>query len=288
MITTPSFAKVNLYLRVLGREPSGYHRIETVFQSVSLHDTLSFEPLPYPHLEVESDLAPNGKANTVYQAAARIVPAGKGIRIQIRKKIPMGAGLGGGSSNAAVTLLVLNSLFGMNRSFLELEGIAAELGADVPFFLVGGTAYGAHYGERVVPLPDAAASSVVLLYPAVHVSTAEAYRNLKLTKEKLDGTIQNFCYSLLNHRVDSLEAVMSNDFESVAYRDRQIATAKRFLRRQGFGKVHLSGSGSTLFALGDSRERLPVKSGWQMWRARFVSRNQYRKRLSRCVKWPKH
>lgn len=286
MIAVPSFAKINLYFRVLEREPGGYHLVETVLQTVSLHDTLTFESLSNARLEVESDLAPPGKANIVYRAAQRLLPAKKGLRIRIRKRIPMGSGLGGGSSNAAVTLLVLNSLFGMKYNLSELVQIGGELGADVPFFLVGGTACGQHYGESVLPLPDAPAASMVLLYPAVHISTAHAYGKLKLTKQEPNCTMQHFCYSLLRGRVDALDDLMRNDFERVIFRNQRIAAARGFLERQGLGKVHLSGSGSTLFALGNPRRKLQAKSNWQVWPARFLSRGQYRQRLSRHLNWP--
>ncbi|MBI2821283.1 MAG: 4-(cytidine 5'-diphospho)-2-C-methyl-D-erythritol kinase [Acidobacteria bacterium] len=288
MIAVPSFAKINLYLRVLEREASGYHRIETIFQTISLHDTLVFQPLADSRLAVVSDVAPQGEANIVYQAAARVLPKGKGIHIAVRKRIPMGAGLGGGSSNAAVTLLVVNSLFGRNHSLSQLAAIAGELGADVPCFLIGGTALGQHYGEQVVPLPDAPASSLLLLYPGVAVSTAEAYANLTLTKGEPDGTISDFCYSLVNHRVDLLEAAMRNSFERSACRNRQIAAARSFLRRQGFSRVHLSGSGSTLFVLGDRQAKLPPANGWEVFRTRFLSRGRYRKTLARYLRWPEH
>lgn len=286
MLTVPSFAKVNLYLRVLERETNGYHLIQTVFQTISLHDTLAFQPLPRHGLVVESDAGPQGETNIVHAAAARMLPRGKGLRIRIRKRVPMGAGLGGGSSNAAVTLLVLNSMFGMQYRLSELARVGSELGSDVPFFLTGGTALGQHYGEQVIPLPDAPAAPVALLYPGVHVSTAEAYGNLKLTKRRRDATIQDFCYSLLNHRIDLIEAAMGNDFEGAIFRDRRIASARRFLRRQGFVRVHLSGSGSTLFALGHPSGKLPLSLNWDFRQTSFLSRSQYRKRLGRFLEWP--
>lgn len=286
MVTVPSFAKVNLYLRVLEREASGYHLIQTVLQTVALHDALVFQPLPQPGLVVESDEAPQGKANIVYRAAARILPEGKGMRIVIRKRIPLGAGLGGGSSNAAVTLLFLNSMFGTKYRLSELARMAGQLGADVPFFLTGGTALGQHYGEQVIPLPDAPPSRVALLYPGFPVATAEAYGNLKLTKERPDASIQDFCYSLLNHKLDLIEAAMNNDFEGAVFQDRRIASAKGFLRRQGFAKVHLTGSGSTLFALGRPRGKPSLRGGWDVRQTRFLPRSQYRRSLGKFLEWP--
>ncbi len=286
MLRVPSFAKINLYLRVLEKEPGGYHRIETVLQTVSLHDIMHFERVRGPRLEVTSDHAPEGKANIAYRAAALVVPKRRGVRIRIEKKVPIGAGLGGGSSNAAMTLLALNHLFAMNYKLSELAQMGGELGADVPFFLVGGTACGLHYGERILPLPDLRPCPVVLLYPGVEIVTAQAYGNLKLTKEGLDGTIQDFCYSLLNQGVDQLSAALRNDFERTVLRDKRIAEAREFLTQRGFGRVHLSGSGSTLFALGRPRREFRVRDDWEVWQARLLTRSQYRQRLNRCLRWP--
>ena len=286
MLRVPSFAKINLYLRVLEKEPGGYHRIETVLQTVSLHDVMYFERLREPRVEVTADHAPEGEANIAYRAAALMVPKGRGVRIRIEKKIPIGAGLGGGSSNAAITLLALNHLFSMNYSLAALARLGGQLGTDVPFFLAGGIACGFHHGEQIVPLPDLRPRPVTLLYPGVQILTANAYANLKLTKERPDATIENFCYSLLNQRVDQLNTILRNDFDQTVLKDKRIVEARKFLTRQGFGKVHLSGSGSTLFALGRLRRKLRVRAGWKYWQAHLLTRSQYRKRLGRCLRWP--
>ncbi|HEY3128690.1 MAG TPA: 4-(cytidine 5'-diphospho)-2-C-methyl-D-erythritol kinase [Acidobacteriota bacterium] len=288
MLRVPSFAKINLYLRVLEKEPGGYHRIETVLQTVSLHDIMYFERLREPRVEVTADDAPGGEANIAYRAAALMVPKGRGVRIRIEKKIPIGAGLGGGSSNAAMTLLALNHLFDAGYSLAALAHLGGRLGSDVPFFLAGGTACGFHHGERVVPLPDLPPAPVTLLYPGVQMLSARAYANLKLTKEMPDATIENFCYSLLNQRVDQLSTILRNDFERTVLKDKRIVEARKFLTGQGFGKVHLSGSGSTLFALGRPKRKLRVGAGWKFWQAHLLTRSQYRKRLSRCLRWPEH
>jgi 4-diphosphocytidyl-2-C-methyl-D-erythritol kinase len=286
MITVPSFAKINLYLSVLEREKTGYHLIETVFQTVALHDDLTFEKLRVGRLVVESDLAPSGEANIVYRAASLVLPPRRGIRIGVRKRIPIGAGLGGGSGNAAVTLLALNSIFRLGYSIDQLSAFGEKLGADVPFFLWGGTAAGTHYGEKLWPLPDAPACRLTLLYPGTSVSTVEAYGNLKLTKKPPLCTMQSFCYSLLNQGVDALDAAIGNDFEHLIYRKPGIADGRAFLRRAGFRRVHLSGSGSALFGLGRPSRRVAPETGCRVWNTRFLSRNQYRKELGRALSWP--
>lgn len=286
MITVPSFAKVNLYLSVLKREKTGYHLIETVFQTVALHDVLTFEKLRVGRLVVESDLAPSGEANIVHRAASLVLPARRGIRIGVRKRIPIGAGLGGGSGNAAVTLLALNSIFHLGYSIHQLSALGAKLGADVPFFLWGGTAAGTHYGEKIWPLPDAPACRLTLLYPDTAVSTGEAYGKLKLTKKAPLCTIQSFCYSLLNQGVDALDSAIGNDFEPLIFRKPRIAGGRASLRRAGFRRAHLSGSGSTLFGLGRPSCPVAPEAGGRVWNTRFLSRNQYRRELGRALSWP--
>ena len=286
MITVPSFAKVNLHLRILEREASGYHLLETVLQTIDLRDELTFETIRRARLEVESDLAPEGPANIVHRAASLLLPAGRGLRVRVRKRIPIGAGLGGGSGNAAVTLLAVNSLFRLGRKYKDLSRMAESLGADVPFFLVGGTAVGTHYGEKVWPLADAPASRVTLLFPGVEISTAQAYGNLTLTKKSPLCTIQSFCYALLNQRVDALEAAMSNDFERAIFRNPRVAGGVRLLKRAGFSRVHLSGSGSALFALGSPTLRVEAIDGCRVWSTEFLSRNRYRRSLGRFLDLP--
>ena len=276
-LTIPSYAKINLFLRVLRRDRSGYHRIETVFQTVSLHDVLSFSKASRPGVFVRG--GPPGEENIVYRAAARLTPRGAGIRISLDKRIPMGAGLGGGSSNAAVTLLAVNSVFELGYSLRELAVAGAELGADVPFFLLGGTALGLNYGEQVFPLPDAPDSPVVLLYPGVHVSTAEAFANLKLTKGGSGCSIQDFCYALVNQRVEALESFLRNDFECTIGSAPAIAEARQFLEAEGAARAHLTGSGSTLFRLGGCSGKIRVTKGWQLWQAEFIGRPRYRASL---------
>ncbi|MCS7197936.1 MAG: 4-(cytidine 5'-diphospho)-2-C-methyl-D-erythritol kinase [Candidatus Bipolaricaulota bacterium] len=179
-----AFAKINLGLRVQGKRPDGYHEIETVFQSLDLSDTLTLElsELPGIHLEISSPWRlPHGQENLVYRGAALILARGKvtdrGVRILLEKRIPVGAGLGGGSSDAAATLGGLNELFGLKLSSAELHELALQLGSDVPYFLVGGLCRGRGRGELLEKLPERFAGySFVLAMPHSTLSTAEVYR----------------------------------------------------------------------------------------------------------------
>ena len=178
-------AKVNLHLRVLGRRPDGYHELRTLFASVGVWDDVEVRELPTGRLELAVEpvgSAPPGPENLVLQAAAalqRLLPAPRGAAITLRKAIPVAAGLGGGSADAAAALVALARLWGLDHSFAALAPLAAGLGADVPFFLLGGLAWGVGRGNEVVPLPDPPAWWVVLLPGPEPVPTAAVYRALE-------------------------------------------------------------------------------------------------------------
>ena len=179
--TLPAFAKINLSLKVLGRRADGYHELRTVFQSIGLHDTLEFEFTPgrATSIELEDALAID---DNLALRAARLFFESKKVRgrlkMRLAKRIPMGGGLGGGSSDAASVLLALTALTGREATLVELSAMAARLGSDVPFFLMGGAALGLGRGEELYPLPEPKPLPVFVLAPRIHVSTAEAYRAL--------------------------------------------------------------------------------------------------------------
>lgn len=194
-------AKVNLGLRVLGKRPDGYHRIRTRLVTIALWDELRFEPGGSGARlrcvgEAGGDPVPGGRENLVLRAAAQLESAvGRplpGVSIRLRKRIPAGRGLGGGSSDAAAALAGLNRLFRLGRSRAELHGMAAAIGMDVPFFLYGGAALAGGRGEAVFPLAEprgaaAAPLPLALLLPRFGISTAEAYRGLDLASAGREG-----------------------------------------------------------------------------------------------------
>ncbi len=180
-IVIKAHAKINLGLRVLSQRPDGYHEIETLFQSIDLHDILTVEPLPKPEIQLEIASPwplPHGRANLVYRAAERVLSSTDvGVRIRLEKRIPVGAGLGGGSSDAAATLVGLNALFTLGLSDTELRRLACGLGSDVPYFLVGGLCRGQGRGEMVDKLPARFEGySFLLARPDCSLSTEAVYR----------------------------------------------------------------------------------------------------------------
>jgi 4-diphosphocytidyl-2-C-methyl-D-erythritol kinase len=188
-----SYAKINLTLRVLGRRPDGYHDLRTVFQTVALHDTLTLTPRRGPFvLTCATPSVPLDDSNLVAKAAAALWRAiGRaggpdGVAIALTKRIPLQAGLGGGSSNAAAALRALASFWRARLSDADLAAIAASLGADVRFFLGGGTALGVDRGDRTYRLPDFPSTSVAIVLPDFGVSTADAYRWFAETRAATD------------------------------------------------------------------------------------------------------
>src|SRR5436309_1717355 len=155
----PAYAKLNLGLRILGRRPDGYHELRTVFQTITLHDELSFHAIDNDRIELAGTApdVPTDEANLVHRAAVALRARFKlqqGARIEILKRIPAGGGLGGGSTDAAIALLGLAHLWQVNTNHRELSELGAQLGADVPFFFTGGTAFGTGRGTEIQPLAD--------------------------------------------------------------------------------------------------------------------------------------
>jgi 4-diphosphocytidyl-2-C-methyl-D-erythritol kinase len=280
-----SFAKINLALSVLGRRTDGYHDIRTIFQSISLCDELEFRDSPQLQLQCENlrDIRPQD--NLVWKAAslfASTLGKERGVSIVLKKRIPAGAGLGGGSSNAAVTLLALRRFWNVEMPDTDLVALAAELGSDVPFFLSGGTALGVGRGENINPLPDIPSEHLVVVFPGIHVSTAEAYRslNLGLTSSTEDHRIQRFCGQVRDGK-RSLTGIF-NDFEvSILAAYPPILEAKNFLEARGAMASLLSGSGSSVFGFFPDEEsafaaaREAVREAWRVFPAKTLSRAEY-------------
>lgn len=250
MIAVQSPAKVNLILKVLRRREDGYHDIASLMQKVSLADEMEFAPrkdgiaLSCPG----SDL-PTGEGNLVVRAARALFDEAGftgGAGITLRKRIPTAAGLGGGSSNAATTLMVLNELFRFGFDRDRLIRIGARIGADVPFFIHGSTAWAFGIGEILEPAAVPPGMRLVLVNPGFEVPTKWVYQslNLPLTKTPIQYSIPTFS------GVRELAAVLSNDLEAVTVaRYPELDALKGFLLRQGALGSLMSGSGPTVFGL---------------------------------------
>jgi 4-diphosphocytidyl-2-C-methyl-D-erythritol kinase len=238
-----------LRLEILGRRRDGYHEIRTIFQQISLADRLRFSLKKGRGIHIQSshpDL-PVGKSNLVYQAAQSILKRSdyRGrVEIEIDKRIPIGAGLGGGSSNAATTLKALNRLLGLNLSQKELMKLGVEIGADVPFFFLKGAAIGSGIGEKLkrIELPR---FWVVLINPCFEVSTRWAYQNYVLTKWRFHYNIQEF---LKTPR--KISSILRNDLEEVVSKKYpQVELMKTVLISAGALGALMTGSGPTVFGV---------------------------------------
>ena len=297
--TLPAFAKINLHLSVLGRREDGYHEIRTIFQTITLHDNLTFEALDAPHLELlcsgDAPDVPTDESNLILRAGralrARFAVRG-GARIGLEKRIPAGGGLGGGSADAAITLLGLAHLWELETDREELAAMAARLGADVPFFLSGGTALGTGLGTDVWPLDDAPQVPLVVVTPGVKVSTAQAYKALNATALTKEEPAAILPISRVEPQISaSLCEVMRNDFEAVIFRlEPEIERARDRLLKAGARSALLSGSGASVFGVFDTeegRERavraFDGEARWQVFPCETLSRGGYLKALGNCA-----
>ncbi|MBI1882643.1 MAG: 4-(cytidine 5'-diphospho)-2-C-methyl-D-erythritol kinase [Chlamydiae bacterium] len=251
-------AKVNLYLEVLRKREDGYHDIETVFQEITLADEIFLEKIS-SGIEIVSENPdiPRGPSNLAFSAAQAFFEASKikkGVRIRIQKNIPVAAGLGGGSSNAAWTLQGLERLFQMRLPPEKSFQIAQSLGADVPFFLTGGTALGRGIGDILEEVKGVKPFSLVLVNPRFKVPTPEVYGKLNLTLTQGAGDLKIVLGALKEGRLGDLASNLLNRLEDVVLKKfPPLVSMKEMLRRAGAVGSLLSGSGPTLFGLAPSQ-----------------------------------
>lgn len=249
-----AFAKINLTLRVLALRDDGYHELRTAFQSLALHDTLIVTPARGVFaLTCDDPAVPSDETNLVWRAAEQLWRASgragslNGVRIALRKRIPSQAGLGGGSSDAAAALRALALVWRLKLSDAELHAVARELGADVPYFLIGGAALGVDRGDLIFPLADRPTQSVVLARPPFGVSTRDAYA-------WWDAECHRSAPAEPVNRADAAlpASELRNDLEPpVAARHPEISRLTEELRRLGASYAAMSGSGSAVFGLFD-------------------------------------
>ena len=290
VITVRSFAKINLSLKVRGPHVNGYHELQTVFQTIGLADTLTFRVVEGPfRLSCTCDDVPIDERNLVWRAAAALwAAAGRagsptGVSVAIRKSIPPQSGLGGGSANAAATLLALPKLWRVRVPAHTIDEIGAALGADVPFFLCGGTALGLGRGDQIYPLADIPRSAVVIVCPPFGVSTAEAFgwfdaehgaRPSACRTEEAPGPLQVVWRCDASHLVNDLEPC-------VRRRHPVIGELSRRLLASGARAAAMSGSGSAVFGLFSDPSRAVraaarlAREGWLALATRTLTRREY-------------
>lgn len=248
-------AKINLFLEVLDRGPDGYHNIETVFQSIGLHDIITLQESKAGNIQIQCDnpQVPLDSSNIVYRTAEMLLrESGKcyGVLIKISKSIPVGAGLAGGSANAAATLIGLNELWGLGYSFDRLLNLGGKLGADVPFCMIGGTALGHGKGDKLTRLPDLPEIPLIIANPGFQVSTGWAYRslsNLGLTRARKNANI--LIENIQQKDISGICGNLYNIFEKVVIPEHpQVLDIKKEFLRLGVLTALMTGSGPSVFA----------------------------------------
>jgi 4-diphosphocytidyl-2-C-methyl-D-erythritol kinase len=292
LVTVPSFAKLNLDLRVLSKRSDGYHDLRTIFQTISLKDSLEIEFASARRTRIELDSSIEIADNLVVRAARLVMEELRlkaHLRFVLRKQIPMGAGLGGGSSNAAAVLIALPALAGKPLPFARLSALAENLGSDVPFFLHGGTALGIGRGTELYPLPDLPQHHALVVSTGIHVATSEAYGRLRrsvtnaLTSAEESPILREFqaiAWSLDSAGLKAL--LLKNDFEPAVFQNHpELAAAVRKLRKLGAKPAMMTGSGSAVFGVFESgaeaRQAAAAFRGG-IHSVRFVDRRRYRLR----------
>ena len=271
-------AKINLFLEILNKRQDGYHNIESIMHTVSLFDILEFEPKEENKIDlicIGNNNVSNDKNNLVYKAVIKFKEQyniNKGIKITLTKNIPTGAGLGGGSSDAAATLVALNKIWNVNAGIKELESLGAKIGADVPFFITGGTAKISQIGNVVEKIKTDFNYTFVLVKPNFSISTVYAYSRVKfpLTNLQKINTITE-CIATGKFSVEKARVLFFNRFEDFVFDIYpEIKLIKDTLGRLGCVSL-MSGSGSCVFGLVEDTNKTNYiinelkKYDWNVW-----------------------
>ena len=290
-VTIRAHAKINLDLRVLGTRADGFHELRTVFQAISLYDTITCVPREGPFaIECATAGVPLDQTNLIWRAAARLWRslrrAGdvRDILVRLEKRIPVQGGLGGGSADAAATLLALSRAWRVPLRPTQLTDVAASIGADVPFFLSGGTALGLGRGDEIYPLADLPRHWIVLLIPGFGVSSGEAFGWYDAERDTARGPTTREPQQVPGPW-PSRAAQMINDLEApIARHHPEIDQMKAALRRAGALAAAMSGSGSAVFGLFQKRREALVAverlsgSGWSVLLTESLGRGDYARR----------
>ena len=286
-VTARAHAKINLDLRVLGPRADGFHELRTVFQAIALHDEIACIPRPGPFaIECDAPGVPLDETNLIWRAAdalsqslGRATPL-TDMLVRVRKQVPLQAGLGGGSADAAAALVSLTAAWRASVTPVQLTDIAAAVGADVPFFLAGGTALGLGRGDEIYPLADLPRHWIVLLVPGFGVSTADAYGWYDRDREMGHGSGREPQY--VPGPWPSRAAQMINDLEGpIARHHPEIDQMKAALRRAGAIAAAMSGSGSAVYGLFQRRHEAASAveklsgAGWRVLLTHSLGRAEY-------------
>jgi 4-diphosphocytidyl-2-C-methyl-D-erythritol kinase len=288
----PSYAKINLTLRILGKRTDGFHELCTIFQTISLCDYLTFDEHKKIKFTCDDEKIPTGDQNLIVKAAKILkneFAIKNGASIHLEKKIPSPGGLGGGSSNAAIALIGLLKLWKIEIELPDLCEIAKTIGSDVPFFLFGGTSLGTGRGTEICPLSDFSAENMLIVTPAADVPTKAAFA--RINAPDLTNKSSKSILKICRNEANSLylrQSNLKNDFEATVFElEPETARAKKKLLDCGAKYALLSGSGASVFAIFDSVlsrqkafDELKKEHDWRVFEVETVSRQFYRNSLN--------
>lgn len=260
-IVIKAMAKINLGLDVIRKRTDGYHEVRMVMQSVNLYDTLTFTKSDEKGITLTANKReiPLDERNLIYKAADLLYKRysmPEGVRIHLDKKIPMAAGMAGGSTDAAAALTGMNRLFELGISQEELCGLGVKIGADVPYCIMGGTVLAEGIGEILTPLPPAPDCFLVIAKPGIDVSTKYVYENLHADKLTCHPDIDGMVRAVSNQDRRGIAAAMGNVLETVTVREYPVIDEiKKFMKENGAVNSLMSGSGPTVFAIMENAEK---------------------------------
>lgn len=259
-ISIKAYAKINLGLNVLRKRDDGYHDVSMIMQSINLYDTLTIKRMENTGISVSTNLSylPTDKGNLVYLAAKLFVDTfhiTDGLYINLDKKIPVAAGLAGGSSDAAATLKALNELYQTGLTLNELMNLGIKLGADVPYCIMLGTALSEGIGEILTPLDPIPPCYIILVKPSISVSTKYVYENLLINSDIFHPDIKKMIHAIESRDLNELASHMDNILQTVTIKNYPIITKiKEQLLELGALTSLMSGSGPTVFGIYDKKE----------------------------------
>ena len=260
-LTRKAYAKINLGLDVLRRREDGYHEVKMIMQTVDIYDVLTFVKAPAGvfRLSVDSAQIPDDDNNLVLKAARLLfATAGidAGVEVTLQKNIPVAAGMAGGSTDAAATLIGLNALYDLRFTTEQLQEIGVKLGADIPYCIMGGTALSQGIGEILRPLPAPPRAHLVIAKPDLMISTKYVYENLHANSLKVHPNIDGMIEALSNRDLIKMCSLMGNVLETVTEKENPIITQiKDLMKEQGATGALMSGSGPTVFGIFTEEEK---------------------------------
>ncbi|RDU23451.1 4-(cytidine 5'-diphospho)-2-C-methyl-D-erythritol kinase [Anaerosacchariphilus polymeriproducens] len=274
-----ALAKINLGLDVVGKREDGYHEVRMVMQTIHLFDSVEIIVLENPVIKVDTNLyyLPSNENNLVYKAAKLLIDEfkiSKGVYINLKKFIPVAAGMAGGSSDAAAVLFGINKLFNLGLSLEELKKRGVKIGADVPYCLMRGTALAEGIGEELTPLHPMKKCPVLIAKPAISVSTKFVYDNLKLNEKTVHPDIDGLIKEIEKGNLRGIAKKMGNVLESVTIPVHpEIELIKNEMKDKGALNAMMSGSGPTVFGLFDSQTK--VKEAYEYFRRKNIADKVY-------------